>query len=221
MNQARPWRKGISLMEVLVVTVIVALLASLVLAGVGIAKREGLRSSATSDGRQIYLAMSLYAEDAGKWHYGPLDEFVATGHLNDPRVLLAPTDKFARGYAGEMLNSASTFRYVVQHPVSWEGHFRGDRESNDLYFEKVAQFDDNPGILALRVLGDRHPEGGTSGHSLLFLFHGPLLRVRLDGSLQRATFPIFETRGGGNLARRTVCPAYLFTDERDPLLCKF
>jgi hypothetical protein len=209
------------LVEVVVVTAIVGLLAALVFGVAREARREGNRASATSDGRQLYLAMSLYSEQAERWHHGPMDDFVASGHLADARLLRAPTDNLPLGYGGEILRRATLFRYDSRHPVSWETHFRGSRQAVEAQYDQVSKFDDNPGVLALRVLGTKNDLGTRMGANLVFLYSGPMIRVRRDGSVERADYPVFSYPGSnGELGGKRVCVAYLFTDVRNSELCR-
>lgn len=212
---------ALTLVEVMVAVVIVGLLAALLFGLAREARREGFRASATSDGRQLYVAMSLYAEHAERWHHGPMDDFVASGHLNDARLLRVATDTLPLGYGGEILRRATLFRYDSVHPVSWETHFRGSRQSVEDQYRTVAKFDENPGILALRVLGTKNDLRTRMGANLVFLYTGPMLRVRRDGSIQRAHYPVISYAGtNGDLGGKRVCVAYLFTDVRHPELCQ-
>lgn len=213
--------RGLTLIEIIVSLAILILLAGLLFGATREARREGFRANATSDGRQIYLAIAAYSEDAGRWHIGPMDDIVRSGQLTDARILRAPTDDLPLGYGGEILSRATLFRYESEYPVSWETHFRGTWLGAERFYDLVASFDSNPGILALRVLGDKHDLKTPLGANLVFLYSGPMLRVRRDGSIQRARYAFRRYRGApGELGGQQGCISHLFTDVRDPELCR-
>ena len=110
---ARPprWRVGASgnsrkrataftLLDVLVTISIIAILAALLLPVFARAMAAAKRISCVSQMRQVYLAISLYAEDLGGWEYPPRTLVETEPYLRDARVYMCPVASIRPGSDG-------------------------------------------------------------------------------------------------------------------------
>lgn len=102
-------RKGFSLVEVLIVTAILTLLAGIIFAASGPARRAAQLTSCTSNLRQIGMAYSMYLSDYGQYpDVNVLMQKAAPLYLKDRRVLYCPS------YAGGPLQNLTS---------SYDAHF--------------------------------------------------------------------------------------------------
>ncbi len=180
---------GLTLFEVVVCLAVVGLLIGLLIPVLEMARREGRRGAATSNGHQIHLALSLYREQSdGSFPHSGLTNIAPAGLLSDESVLFAQGDPFPQGF-GRAVNECRGGSKGLRSPVSWESLDDGKAGSmNRRYSELIDKYDPNPGLLALRVYGDRNVtvrETCDLGRTMLFM--GSYLRVRSDGSIQRPT----------------------------------
>lgn len=190
-------RRGLSLIEILVVVVIVTLLVAILVPVFTRAKREANVGAATTEGRQVAMAVLMYAEAADGFPRRSLDSLVDSGHLSTPRILKVAGDPYALGYYGQQLDcwGGGSLR-PIKNPASYEYLFLG-AGSVDQYLAVLERHDPNHGILALRIFGQRNKDVDvTKCGDIQVAFVGPMLRFRKDGSVQRARYEPVKTDTG-------------------------
>lgn len=203
-------RAGFTLMELLVVIAIVALLAALLFPVFGRARKNAKMAATTTQLRQVGVALELYKEAHGDWAFDGLDSLVDSGLISDPRILLAPGDPF-ESFGSKV--EYCTSRKRPRHATSFETAL-----VSKTFFEDLRKADPNTGVVASRVHGERWRDHGgrivgdpDRCNFETFTFHGPMLRLRLDGSVERARFEIRDDRGG-NMEGFVFARAKLYTD---------
>ncbi|GIV17251.1 MAG: hypothetical protein KatS3mg022_2686 [Armatimonadota bacterium] len=193
------FRRGFTLLEILVVVAIIALLVALLLPVFQQARKKSYEPVCTSNLRQFHVAFSLYRED-----YGETAKFQALllPYIRDRRILRCPADTY-------------------KHGAAWWGSDKGDRwiETSYYYYrpftEKyrllMQQADPNHGIAVCVLHGKRLPNGQLSEADLDIV--GEVLRLRLDGSVSRRYAETLCFRNGAEQGKMRH-PWYLYTDIR-------
>lgn len=201
-------KRAFTLVELLCVTAIVLLLAALVLPVLLQAKGEGKRAACLSQLRQIGLSLAMYREETGgmpKSH--SLYALVQSGHLNDPRLLLCPQDPFDGLWRVQYM----CLRYPDMGKESYYTPFR----ANAAMWDMLQKADDNPGIAVCRSHGAKsawYSEARSKPcDHIEFAFEGPILRLRLDGSVKAISFDLRPTHDPA--AYREFSWWRLFSDE--------
>jgi prepilin-type N-terminal cleavage/methylation domain-containing protein len=182
-------RRGLSLIEVLVVVAIVALLVAILVPVFNRAKKEASVASATTEGREVAMALLMYADSNEGLPRRSLDTLVESGHLSSPRIMKVAGDPYPLGYYGQQLDcwGGGSLR-PIKNAASYEYLFLGPG-SVEQYLAVLERHDPNHGILALRVLGQRNSDvDPTRCGNVQVAFVGPMLRFRKDGSVQRARY---------------------------------
>ncbi|MCC6403461.1 MAG: prepilin-type N-terminal cleavage/methylation domain-containing protein [Fimbriimonadaceae bacterium] len=213
--------RAFSLLEILVVLVILALILALLMPVLSEARKEGRRGAATIHGRQTLMALLQYREAEGKLPNSTLDQLHDAGHLQDTQILREPGDEFRSGYYGRWLECSTGGDVLVSYPCSWEYLFRGTHPGEvDQMYDLVMRYDSNPGLIALRTLGNRteYSDPSCEMRLLSFRFDGPMIRAREDGSVERAQMK-FDRVPDSHGSTTTFCAAALFTDNKEA--CRF
>jgi len=213
--------RALSLLEIVACVAILALLVALLMPVLADAKKEARRGAATVHGRQILMALLQYREVEGKLPNGTLDQLHDSGHLQDTRLLREPGDEFRSGYYGHWLECTTGGAVRVSYPCSWEYLFRGTHSGEvEQMYALVKRHDQNPGLIALRTLGNRteYNDPRCEMRLLPFRFDGPMLRGREDGSIERAQMT-FERVPDSHGSTTTFCAAAMFTDNKEA--CRF
>ncbi|MCW5938231.1 MAG: hypothetical protein KF884_08240 [Fimbriimonadaceae bacterium] len=187
--------RAFSLFEILIIVLIVGILFALVQPALRSGLMEGRRGQATSDGRQLWGALMLYRESNQ-------EKFPPLGPAALPRNLLAGIadyreDPTEQGYANFIIDCRSANSVRGDERMSWESLHDGTLSSMDSRLSYLLErLDQNPGILALRVFGDRGSVGEfRCDRAPTAALVGPYLRVRLDGSVARKVLQLETTVG--------------------------
>lgn len=171
MNPGSRARRAFTMIELLLVTVCIALLAGILWPVVASAKRASARTSCTTNLRQIGMAFQMYANDYDA--YPSLTHLARSTYLRDRRVLVCPDDtsEIATG-------SISSYIWRWEVPPA----FAPMNEVRSLPSEVViAVCDHHLGRRTLPVKGDSTvTTEPTYPHYLV---------LRSGGSVQRAAFP--------------------------------
>lgn len=208
---------ALTLLGLLVVVLIVMLLAGILAPVLGRVKVEGLRADATARLRQFGVALETYVQDSGGFPPRHLDGLVFVNPQLKP-VLLAAADPYPKGYARFVYDCTYGFGdpRSTELETSFEDVFATRwQDGSHPYISMLEPLDANYGLLVLRVYGDqayRSAGAGCSGAPTRF--SGPLLRLRRDGSVQRAQYRDVDTNG-----QPRVCYPALFTDVPPDTVC--
>lgn len=202
--------RGISLLEVMIICVIVALLAGLLFPVLGRAKKRGLSAVCLNQSRQVALATLMYREEYDSFPRSPgLEPVTQSGLLNDKRLLICPDDNYGGLFSEDLkcrkIHSAS--------PLSYYNPF----DPALAIWNEIHRVDPNAGILACRLHGrathHKNQARGDFCRHVPFLFEGPILRIRLDGSAKLVPFGLDpDKRQPG--AFESFRLYRLFTDEK-------
>jgi type II secretory pathway pseudopilin PulG len=202
---------------VLVVVGIVLLLAGILVPILARSRVEGYRADATTRLRQIGLALEAYHQDAGGWPSRHLDDVVSANPQLRP-LLLVKTDPYPKGYGRHVYDCA----YGPGDPrsteleTSFEDVFATWDDGRRPYFDMLEPHDPNHGLVVLRVFGDRNAAPTSDPCTgAVTRFMGPLLRLRKDGSVQRAQYRDKDADGNDR-----VCYPGLFTDVDPDTVCE-
>jgi hypothetical protein len=125
-------------------------------------------------------------------------------------------DPTTQGYANFIIDCRGDKLVRGGHRMSWESLHDGTVSSMDSRLAFLLErYDSNPGVLALRVFGDRGSMGEfRCDRAPSMALVGPYLRVRLDGSVTRRTLRLKTTRGREPGEVFTTFSFYsLFTDS--------
>lgn len=202
-------RIGFTVLECLVVVAIIGLTATLLLSVVQSSRRSGKRTACTSQLRQIGLAVSIYLEEFMSLPAN-FDQLALSQASRIDKILLCPSDL----HSGFGTKAAVCEQRPIQTQTSYESVFG----MNGL-ITKLEEHDENHGIVICRL--DANPSEWFKEASARFcqgywaMYDGPFLRLRKDGSVQRAKLVIDRVQYGDEFAPRL--PVWrLYSDEPDP-----
>ena len=178
-------RNAFTLTELLVVIAIIAVLAALLFPAIGAAKRRAREPDETARLRQIYLGLVMYEEDSGE---------------------MPPVLSFARPYVGDDRTFATAYPGLMRHPS--HGPYPAEMFSH--FYEDVSPFpvdfgylktyppnDENKarwrlkradplcGLIASPWAGTPYVLSPADQYQPGPLMQGPVLRIKMDGSLYR------------------------------------
>jgi prepilin-type N-terminal cleavage/methylation domain-containing protein len=189
--------RAFTFIEMLMVIAIIGLLVALLLPVMRSARRSGQKSACIQQMRQIGAALSLYTDSFGKY---PREIASLRGNGLADTQLLCPVDPV--GGFGTRFQACFIRKASSAHKTSYETVFGW----TDDMMDKLAQRDANFGVVACRLHGD-HTESFLRGLTDFcrfgpFMFSGPLLRLRRDGSVEMATLtlPAMESVPGSKHA---------------------
>lgn len=197
-------KRAFTLLEILVAVVVIALLASLVLALASRAKSAAKTAPCASNLRQIGQALSIYEADFNSLPPS-ISHLHKSSYAQDPRLFVCTEDPTGRWVT---LQRGFPPGSTIPFDLSYDSIF--DQTS---MLQKVREADANFGMVTCRMHGERTRRfrldfDGAEG---LHAFDGLLLRLRYDASVQRARLRV---RGPGQLLRFEVWE--LWTDEANP-----
>lgn len=198
-------RRGFSLVEVLIVLLIIALLVALLVPVFLRARRYAQLAPCTSNLRQLHSAWAMYRED----HDETWPRFLVDIRLyaKSREVFKCPLDAYNGIITQENRRGGFPVSYYLVPSVKW---------SLDL----LSSVDKNHGVIACILHGEvKYPRYLVRGEGLFeptAALDGLTLRVRLDGSVQRAQ--VHDERcyydQDGTL-QQAYCLWDLFTDVRE------
>jgi prepilin-type N-terminal cleavage/methylation domain-containing protein len=189
--------RAFTLIEILLTIAIIALVAALIFPVIAKGKKSAFTASCTEQLRQIGIATELYLAESDAFP-PTLDALVETRCLDDARLLLCPSDPFQettmKSYSGQLFYRCPGYRYPnlkLIHEQSYVSLFP--------YFklpylvDAMERADSNHGLVVCRLHGaptDRFAlamqgEKEFCEHAW-WMTEGTLLRLRKDGSVQRA-----------------------------------
>ncbi|GIV05194.1 MAG: hypothetical protein KatS3mg016_0769 [Fimbriimonadales bacterium] len=175
---------GVSLLEILTVLVIIALLIALILPLINTSRERARVTQCFSNMRQLAAALTAYRQDYGE--FPPFVQYVFP-YAKSREVFLCPRD-YLRDYGGaNWFGGGNT--YANRHGIKLSYFYFADPVGR---FEQLRHLlperDPNHGLLACLLHGDCKPycRGTTPPAAVEFCCEGLTLRVRLDGSVQRA-----------------------------------
>ena len=181
-------RSGFTLIELLTVIAIMAVLATLLLTALASAKKKARTLICTSNLHQFSIALMTYMDESGGKRPA-VSNLVSSQYLPSTQVLLCPEDK--TGNWGQLVDGGGlgiispgtnavpsvaapvNYSYLLQ-PLNWD-----DAEWDVL---KRASSRAGVGACQLHGLGSQNIPSGMRSYS------GLLLRVQLDGSVERRQF---------------------------------
>lgn len=169
---------GWTLLEILIVTAIIALLASLMFPLLRSAKAKAKESVCTSNLRQVGIAYFLYREDSGGFPpTRSVDPII--DYIKGRGTEMCPQDSF-QGFGSRGLGC------VTSAPVHRTSYFSAFPASG-LMWDRLQRINESHGILACRNHGertDKHTLASTSFCSVWAMaYEGKVVRFNLDGSV--------------------------------------
>jgi type II secretory pathway pseudopilin PulG len=201
---------GFTVLELLIVVAIIMLVASVMYPVILHSRSQSYRISSVSNLRQLHAAIILYREDYNGFPPHNTDPVLDGGYLRDVRILKHPLDPFASGY-GTAVNHCSEEHPLHRFHQTYEVVPWGSG-----IWQELLTLDENPGIVADRSVGtrSRYPFSPPC-HGIHEYFQGPMLRLRIDGSVQRARFVLGKVHDHepDNISVRRL---RLFTDSPIP-----
>jgi prepilin-type N-terminal cleavage/methylation domain-containing protein len=202
--------RGFTLLEILLVVAIVGLLVAIMFPLVGRAKRSARQSTCAQQLRQMGMALAMYEEEFGS-NPPSIEALSDAGILKSTALALCPDDPVG-GYGSKW-----DLCHKVAHPYpqSYETIFQW----YPYQLERLERADANHGVMVCRLHGDRTDRYRQAAKLFCeyawFMFEGPLLRLRKDGSLQTAKLRFKRVQKGPGLYEETVGRWQLFTDEKE------
>lgn len=185
-------RRAFTIVEVLCVFGIILLIAALLFPVFVKARERSKQPVCIAQMRQLGMAMLMYMDQAeGIPRVNTLDFLVEQRLATDKRLLLCPSDAFN----GLWKTHLECKGYRVGLPQSYYSPFSKVTH----FWERLVKEDPNAGILACRSHGRRaefhaaHNNPAAFCSNVSYLYEGPILRLRLDGSVKEAPFDLSPT----------------------------
>lgn len=192
----REGREGVTLLEILIVTVIILLLAAIIVPVVLRSKRGAYVAACTSNLRQASIAWTIYADTHDGIEPESFSQLAAT--RTNVSVLHCPLDKFEFGAnREESRKSGVRISYFMPYPITE-------------YRNALKNADANHGVIACVLHGEGKP--GRTIQDPLLDTTGLVLRARLDSSVQRVQVGDICVQGTGPGIAKTRSNWTLFTD---------
>lgn len=158
--------RGLTLVELIVVILIIALLTALLLPVVWSVRKRSYESVCTSNLRQLYVAFDGYRHDYNQF---PPDIARLASYVKEKAVLKCPADVYSQGAASyDNMGLVETSYFYFLPSVA-------------KYLKELQDADPVHGIAVCVVHGTRISE--TLGPADL-TFTGKVLRLQIDGSVQ-------------------------------------
>lgn len=209
-------RRGFTLAEVLVCIAIIALIAGLSFPALRSALNDSKRSACASQLRQLGIATLMYMDDTGGTPRTIETSYLSDlGYARDRRIFLCPADTHRGKYSAVL-----TCRGYPEPSVA-QSYFSPFEKTNFLW-SLLKRADPNPGLFACLEHGaftSRFRTTKDCAH-LVFMRSGPILRLRLDGSVVSRPFSVLPEPSDPSSVREHFSYVKLFTDEKvtpDPL----
>jgi prepilin-type N-terminal cleavage/methylation domain-containing protein len=193
-------RTGLTLIELMVVILIIALIAALVLPVLFTSRRRSQEAVCISQLRQIHSAYALYLQDYGQPAPGFSD---LMPYIRDRRVVRCPVDHYKLGaaymFSGRRVGQEveTSYYYFLPFAEDW--------------LSVLESKDANHGI-AVCVLHGQPKTPDLEGPAQL-VYQGKVLRLRKDGSVKAVQVEFLCYREDGGISEMRH-PWLLYTDIR-------
>ncbi|MCL6623682.1 MAG: hypothetical protein K6T17_03565 [Fimbriimonadales bacterium] len=207
-----------TLMQMLLVIGIIILLIALIFPVILRARSASYKSNCGQQLAQIGVALAVYREEYGTLprHHGWVTSLriLAINGFVSMELLFCPADGLGV-YASRF---AACGGQGTEFPISYLTIFWWD----DRLWKQIQKADPNHGLVACRLHGYRTEWYGEGLRDFCrewaFMFEGPLLRLRKDGSVESATFHLGRnpSQGAPGMVEPRFTYWYLFTDAPDP-----
>lgn len=207
-------RYGVSLIEILVVVFIIALVASLLMPVFVSSRRKAHENHCISNLKQLASALLMYRQDHGDF---PPRLLGVMPYVKSRELFICPADNVK--YAGGA-NHMELLREERSRSVVLSYFYIGDRMvGRERLMEALPQADPNHGLVACLVHSEcnRFPGCHNDPFAVPLCCDGLTLRVRIDGSVQRARSfvrPCIDPADNAGSEKRDYW--YLFTDAPCP-----
>lgn len=214
-------RSAFTLTEILIAVAILVLLVGLLLPALLQARRHAQQSPCINNMKQLYSALLMYREDYNMgWPYylARLEPYVRSRE-----VYKCPLDIY-----GGVARTETIARWGAnyKYPVSYFSvlYFAGTATHGPLgvpirerdeeltqFFRALQREDANHGVMVCMLHGERgceHMWRAGERPGAASMFHGLVLRLRLDGSVQRVNVPYVDpcSRYNWYLLTDVACP---------------
>lgn len=179
-------KRAFTLIEILIVVVIISILAGLLFPIFGSAKRKGQETVDISNMRQLYTGVMLYEGDNNEGN--PVILSLVLPYVKDTRVFRSPMDAERNmpsgGFPARMFRQLNSFPERIPFQLSY-GYLGGvEPWCDDKNLWQRFRGYSNMGMIASLWSGavvGRPAEYDVLGPVL----NGPILRIKMDGSLFR------------------------------------
>jgi len=199
---------GFTTVELLVVVAIILVVAAILFTTAGGAKKRSNEAVDISNMRQVYMALSMYAEDKGQH---PASLLYLSDYIPSKSLFSSPEDKRA-GEAGSYPADLYVFDSKRRSPFKISYAYLRAFENSEVWHPRLSwqAFLEDPsvGILAngwYRPRSSFNLDLGNEAEHGHLCNPGPMLRIRMDGSLWRA-YPRDGTVVGGSINGLFVDP---------------
>lgn len=174
--------RGITLLELLVAVMIIALLVALILPVITASKHRAKEVHCISNMRQLTAALIIYRQDYEQ--FPPFAQYVFP-YVKSREVFLCPHDH-AREWGGVNWFGGGNL-YARENRISLSYFYFADPVGRyEQLTERMPKVDSNHGILACLLHGDCDPACRFNiPPAIENCCQGLTLRVRIDGSIQR------------------------------------
>ncbi len=206
-------KKGVTLIEVLIVIAIIALLMALLLPVLLSARKKAHETTCISNMRQLVAALLQYRQDHGD--FPPFVQYVFP-YTKNQEIFLCPYD-FARELGGANWVGGSN-RYASENRISLSYFYFADPVGNyRRQVELLPQVDPNHGVLACLLHGSCPSYCRNVSRPVIEnCCQGLTLRARIDGSLQRVYTYMRPCNASDNLPTEIRDRWKFFTDAPCP-----
>jgi prepilin-type N-terminal cleavage/methylation domain-containing protein len=200
-------RKGLTLVEILLVIAIILLLAALTFPVVASVRERAKVAPCTSNLRQLHNAWSMYAEENdGQW-----PPSLATLWSGNSAIMTCNSDLRSDVEKSRYQIGGIPTSYFTMPPLP---KFRRD----------LLEADSNPGLIVCVLHGSLAKD--HSSPDVRLNTRGLTLRLHLDGSVEHASVPLYCTKDNAqgrscgrsiwHLLTPTTCPEWFCAGENIP-----
>lgn len=183
------FKKGFTLIEMLIVTAIISVLAAVILPVIATAREHGRISSCSNNLHQISLAIAAYAQDNDQQTPLRVQNLWDAHLITDKQILICPDDTTGN-WGGLVYEQARLLSYPGTPPETVKHSYIyafTEELHPEIIWKRLVAADSDPGIVVCQLHGSETPFSQMGTPNNIGFYEGKILRLRIDGSVTSRT----------------------------------